>query len=131
MAQTRPKQTRRAEARLAQLWPTKGLPRATAQAGTAAGSAAGTGDSAIRALGDGERVTRLRVSDDRVGVGPGRGHLDLAGRAADRETSVGRARAAVVGLRVGVAGLDLGHHVAGVRLGRGVLTLRALAEERR
>src|SRR4051794_8236579 len=74
------------------------------------------------------------MADDHVRVRAGARDSHLSGARAEVQTSVAelrRVRAVRVVLGVGEAGLDLGHHVAGIRLGRGVLTLRTLAEERR
>src|SRR3954451_17293543 len=110
---------------------TRGLPGARRETRTRSGGRARTRDGTVGALRDREVVVRLRVADDLVRVGRGAGDVHLTGRGANVQAGVRRVRALGVVLFVGVAGLDLRHHVARVGLGRGVLTLRTLAEERR
>src|SRR3954452_14463602 len=93
-------------------------------------------DAGRRALGDRERVGRLRGRDDReacAGAGRGDGHLACAG--ADVEAGVAELRSRravrVAAGRVRGARLDLRDGVTGVRLGLCVLALLLLTEEGR
>src|SRR6476620_9774112 len=117
----------------------EGLPGGRAAAALAAtlvaagGDGAGMRQGAVGLLGDGERVARLRRGRDRVRRGGGATvDLDLASTVTPSEAGVPELGARVtsrVVLRIGVARLDLGNHVASVRLGGSVLALGLLAEE--
>src|SRR4051794_11424727 len=107
-----------------------GLPATAREAGTRVRGRARTRARAARAvLADRERVARLRASDDGVAVRVRRSHRHLTRTGADGQTGVARVGAGRVVLRVGVTRLNLRDHVSCVRLGRGVLALRALAQE--
>ena len=111
-----------------------GLPGAAGLAAAVARSGAGAGVAAGRGAADHERVGAPGDRGDRERAGSRRGDGDLIGadavvktRRAERERRV--AQGVVLGVRE--ARLDLRDEVAGIGLGRRVLTLLLLTEERR